>query len=117
VFKTILGISREHNLYDYISAYFKPVNEWLKEWNVPQAEQVQIWASIIAMAEKAEAPYPLSSLPLTSSPFHLPMSGILTGFQGLVWFVGRGVKSCTTGRFAGTCLEDDSCCCGIAPGL
>ena len=71
VFKTILGISQEYNLYEYISAYFKSVGEWLKEWNVPQAEQGQIWASIIAMAEKAEDPYPLFLLSLS----WLPTSG------------------------------------------
>ena len=78
---------------------------------------MQIWASIIAMAEKAEDPYSLSHPPLTPPPFHLPVNGILTGFQGLVWFVDRGVEGCTAGRFAGTCLENDSRCCGIAASL
>jgi hypothetical protein len=55
-FKTILSISQEHNLYEYVSAYFKSVNEWLKEWEVPDVEQRQIWASVIAMATKAEDP-------------------------------------------------------------
>ena len=54
VFKTILSISRENNLYDYISQYFKSVNQWLKEWNATEEEQSQIWATIISMAEKAE---------------------------------------------------------------
>jgi translation initiation factor 3 subunit M len=62
IFKTILSISQEYNLYEYISPYFKSINEWLKEWNVSEAEQRQLWASIIAMAEKAEDPYVPSHL-------------------------------------------------------
>jgi translation initiation factor 3 subunit M len=54
VFKTILSISQEHNLYDYVSPYFKSVNQWLKEWDVSAQEQSQIWETIISMAEKAE---------------------------------------------------------------
>ena len=57
VFKTILSISQEHNLYDYVSPYFKSVNQWLKEWNVSEEERSQIWATIISMAEKAEDRY------------------------------------------------------------
>ena len=57
VFKSILSISQENNLYDYVSPYFKSVNQWLKEWNVSAQEQSQIWAIIISMAEKAEDRY------------------------------------------------------------
>lgn len=67
VFKSILGISQEYGLYEYISGYFNSVNEWLKEWNVSEEEQRQIWASIIAMAEKAEDPYPPPTFPHASS--------------------------------------------------
>ena len=53
VFKTILSISQEYNLYDYVSPYFKSVNQWLKEWNVSEQDRTQIWTTIISMAEKA----------------------------------------------------------------
>lgn len=53
-FKTILSISQEYNLYDYVSPYFKSVNQWLKEWNVSEQERTQIWSTIISMAEKAK---------------------------------------------------------------
>ena len=54
VFKTILTISQEHNLYDYVSPYFDSVNEWLDEWKVTTEERSQVWAIIISMAEKAQ---------------------------------------------------------------
>jgi translation initiation factor 3 subunit M len=54
VFRTILSISQEHNLYDYVSPYFKSVNQWLKEWNMTDEQRTQVWATIIPMAEKAE---------------------------------------------------------------
>lgn len=54
VFKTILSISQEHNLYDYVSPYFKSVNQWLDDWKVSQEVRTEIWATIISMAEKAE---------------------------------------------------------------
>jgi translation initiation factor 3 subunit M len=53
IFKAILNISRENNMYDYVSPYFKGVNEWLEEWKVPEEERTQIWAIVISMAEKA----------------------------------------------------------------
>jgi hypothetical protein len=62
VFKTILSISKENNLYDYVSPYFKSVNPWLKEWNVSEQDQSQIWATIISMAETAEDRYLKHSL-------------------------------------------------------
>jgi translation initiation factor 3 subunit M len=57
VFQAILSISQEHNLYDYVSPYFKSVNQWLKEWNVTEQERTQVWVTIISMAEKAEDRY------------------------------------------------------------
>jgi hypothetical protein len=54
IFKIILSISQEHNLYDYVSPYFKNLNDLLKEWNVPEGEAAQVWATVISMAEKAE---------------------------------------------------------------
>jgi hypothetical protein len=54
IFKTILSISQEYNLYDYVSPYFKSVNEWLDEWKVAEQERSQVWATIISMAEKAD---------------------------------------------------------------
>jgi translation initiation factor 3 subunit M len=57
VFKAILSISQAHNLYDYVSPYFKCVNQWLKEWNVTEQERTQVWATIISMAEKTEDRY------------------------------------------------------------
>jgi translation initiation factor 3 subunit M len=61
VFNAILSISLENNLYDYVSPYFKSVNQWLKEWNISEEERTQVWATIIPMAEKAEDRY-ISSL-------------------------------------------------------
>jgi translation initiation factor 3 subunit M len=57
VFQTILSISQEHNLYDYVSAYFASINQWLDEWKVTEEERMQVWQTIIAMAEKAEDRY------------------------------------------------------------
>ena len=57
VFNAILSISQENNLYDYVSPYFKSVNQWLKEWNISEEERTQVWATIIPMAEKAEDRY------------------------------------------------------------
>ena len=57
VFRTILSISQANNLYDYVSPYFKSLNQWLRECNVPNEEQTQIWAIIISMAEKAKDEY------------------------------------------------------------
>jgi len=54
VFKTILQISQQHNLYDYVSPYFKSVPQWLNEWNVSEDEQTQVWATVISMAEKVK---------------------------------------------------------------
>lgn len=54
IFKTILSISQEHNLYDYVSPYFSSVNEWLDEWKVAEQGRSQVWATIISMAEKAD---------------------------------------------------------------
>ena len=54
VFKAILSISQQFNLYDYVSPYFKSVNQFLRGWNIPEQEQTQIWRTIISMAEKAE---------------------------------------------------------------
>src|SRR5271170_6797065 len=39
VFKTILSISQDNNLYDYVSPYFTSVNEWLKDWKVTEGER------------------------------------------------------------------------------
>ena len=57
VFRTILSISQNHNLYDYISPYFKSVNEWLDEWKVTGDERTQVWTIILTMAEKAQDRY------------------------------------------------------------
>jgi len=66
VFKSILSIAQEHNLYDYVSPYFDSVNEWLDEWKVAPEERSQVWAIIISMAEKAEDRYRhFSYIPLT----------------------------------------------------
>jgi len=54
VFKTVLFISQEHNLYDYVSPYFQSVNLWLDEWSATDEDRTQVWKTIIAMAEKAE---------------------------------------------------------------
>jgi hypothetical protein len=59
-FKAILSISQENNLYDYISPYFKSVNQWFKDWNVSEQERTQLWATIISMAEKAKDRFPKS---------------------------------------------------------
>jgi translation initiation factor 3 subunit M len=59
VFKTILSISQRHKLYDYVSSYFKSINQWLDEWNVTEQERSQVWATIISMAEKADDRYVL----------------------------------------------------------
>jgi len=83
IFKTVLSIAAEYNLYDYASPYFKSVNQWLSEWNVNEEERMQVWTKIIAMADKADDPYfltlcltnkselyniLLSALSVTSSP-------------------------------------------------
>ena len=66
IFTTVLSIASESNLYDYASPYFKSVNQWLSEWNVPDAERMQVWTKVIAMAEKADDPYShIKYLPLT----------------------------------------------------
>jgi len=57
IFKAILNISQEHNMSDYVSPYFKSVNEWLNEWGVSEQERTQIWSTIISMAEKGDEKY------------------------------------------------------------
>ena len=54
IFKAILSISQQYNLYDYVSPYFKPVNQWLSEWKVTPEDRTQVWETIISMAEKAD---------------------------------------------------------------
>jgi hypothetical protein len=54
IFKTVLSISQDNNLYDYVSPYFKNLNELFTEWNVPEKERSEVWVTAISMAEKAE---------------------------------------------------------------
>jgi translation initiation factor 3 subunit M len=57
VFRVVLAISQEYNLYDYISPYFPSVNEWLADWEVSEEDRADVWKTIISMAEKADDRY------------------------------------------------------------